>query len=276
MLNDKQRHTTTNSVNNDTQLITYRVRRVSRSMMASQCVTMPRSKLQDSWVADNLYLEATQETLNQFWFKGQQLTETYWGSEVVLKDLMHESGLSPGGVVNDTFDQRFRDASEEWLNFGLNQDSHEYITDPAHVEAYGAWVSEKDDSEPSNYMCYDQAWDNNTFMGGINKVEYTPEMLDQLDQLNWYFNFVWNPEQGIGSSEEMFVPDLNVELQLVAVGDNHGIAKCQFGGVFVPKGVLRYLGSMAQVGTKFNASVTFVNQRYPWRVSKNSVTYIHY
>ena len=74
----------------------------------------------------------------------------------------------------------------------------------------------------------------------------------------------------------MFVPDLNVELQLVSVGDNHGIAKCQFGGVFVPKGVLKFLGPMAQVGTKFNASVTFVNQRYPWRVTKDSVTYIHY
>ena len=112
---------------------------------------------------------------------------------------------------------------------------------------------------------------------GADLVEYTPEMLDQIDQLNWYFNFSCGiPSKGLGARKEMFVPDLNVELQLVSVGDNHGIAKCQFGGVFVPKGVLKYLGSMAQVGTKFNASVTFVNQRYPWRVTKNSVTYIHY
>ena len=98
---------------------------------------------------------------------------------------------------------------------------------------------------------------------GTDLVEYTPEMLDQTDQLNWYFNFVWNPEQGIGCEEGMFVPDLNVELQLVSVGDNHGIAKCQFGGVFVPKGVLKYLGSMAQVGTKFNASVTIREPEIP-------------
>lgn len=252
--------------------------------MASQVhwspgVTMPKSMLKDSWVADNLYLEApNQETLNQFWFKGQQLTESYWGSEVVLKNLMHESGLTENGIVNETYDQRFKDACEDWIHFEGNTRSalREYVSDPDHHEAYDAWLKEAEYDKSCNYICYDQAWDNNTFMGGINKVEYTPEMLDQLDQLNWYFNFVWNPEQGVGCGEEMFVPDLNVELQLVSVGDNHGIAKCQFGGVFVPKGVLKYLGTMAQVGTKFNASVTFVNQRYPWRVTKNSVTYIHY
>ena len=253
---------------------------VSKKSMASHCVTMPRTKLQDSFAANNLYLEApNQETLNQFWFHGQQLTDSYWGSEVVLKNLMHESGLTKDGIVNETYDQRFRDACEDWMHFEGNTRSalREYISDPDHQEAYDAWIKEADYGKPCNYRYYDQAWDCMPLMGrGADLVEYTPEMLDQIDQLNWYFNFVWNPEQGIGCEEGMFVPDLNVELQLVSVGDNHGIAKCQFGGVFVPKGVLKYLGPMAQVGTKFNASVTFVNQRYPWRVTKNSVTYIHY
>lgn len=243
--------------------------------MASHCVTMPRSKLQDSFAAENLYLEApNQETLNQFWFHGQQLTDSYWGSEVVLKNLMHESGLTKDGVVNETYDERFRDACEDWMHFEGNTRSalREYVSDPEHQEAYDTWLKETDYGKPCNYLYYDQAWDCTPLMGrGTDLVEYTPEMLDQLDQLNWYFNFVWNPEQGVGGEEEMVVPDLNVDLQLVKVGANHGVAKCQFGGVFVPKSVLKYLGEYAKEGICFEASVTFVNQRFPWRIIQNSV-----
>lgn len=242
--------------------------------MASECVTMPRSKLQDCWVSDHLYLEApNQETLNQFWFQGQQLTDTYCGSEIVLMELMRESGLTFDGVVNKTYDQRFRYATEEFLRLQKQPYStREYISDPEHLAAYDGWIKEGDHDLPCNYRYYDQAWDCTPLMGrGTDLVEYTPEMLDQLDQLNWYFNFVWNPEQGVGGEEEMVVPDLNVDLQLVKVGANHGVAKCQFGGVFVPKSVLKYLGEYAKEGICFEASVTFVNQRFPWRIVQNSV-----
>ena len=73
----------------------------------------------------------------------------------------------------------------------------------------------------------------------------------------------------------MYNPKPLCENKPVSVGENHGVAKSPMGSVFVPKGVLRFLGSKAQVGQEFSASLVFVEgARYPWRVVKNSVQHI--
>ena len=72
------------------------------------------------------------------------------------------------------------------------------------------------------------------------------------------------------------IPEQYGEVELVSVGENHGVAKSPMGSVFVPRGVLRFLGSKAQVGQEFSASLEFVEgARYPWRVVKNSVHHIN-
>jgi hypothetical protein len=117
-----------------------------------------------------------------------------------------------------------------------------------------------------------------------NVAKFTPEMLEQREQLNWNFNFLWTREQVIGNkrsehfmrSDVVEIPEQYGEVELVSVGENHGVAKSPMGSVFVPRGVLKFLGSKAQVGQEFSASLEFVEgARYPWRVVKNSVQHIY-
>ena len=119
-----------------------------------------------------------------------------------------------------------------------------------------------------------------------NVVKFTPEMLEQREQLNWNFNFLWNKAAGEDGRpwcnwvrpgcEEMYIPEQYGGIELVSVGENHGVAKSPMGSVFVPRGVLKFLGSKAQVGQEFSASLEFVEgARYPWRVVKNSVQHIN-
>ena len=109
-----------------------------------------------------------------------------------------------------------------------------------------------------------------------NVAKFTPEMLEQRNHLNWYFNFHWNTTFFPGDTMSTVIPEQYGEVELVSVGENHGVAKSPMGSVFVPRGVLRFLGSKAQVGQEFSASLEFVEgARYPWRVVKNSVQHIN-
>lgn len=159
-------------------------------------------------------------------------------------------------------DEEVEDALEQWRNCGMDE-----LHEPSYFSDYVGFP------EP--------------LLDDRGKVaKFTPEMLEQREQLNWIFNFVWNKASGEDGrpwcewvrpgSEEMYIPEQYGEIELVSVGENHGVAKSPMGSVFVPRGVLKYLGSKAQVGQEFSASMEFVEgARYPWRVVKNSVLHIN-
>ena len=74
------------------------------------------------------------------------------------------------------------------------------------------------------------------------------------------------------------VPDNNRLLELTAVGENHGVAKCVFGAVYVPKSALNHLqyNGGAEIGTIFDGDITFTpNNKFPWRLQKNGITFTY-
>ena len=133
--------------------------------------------------------------------------------------------------------------------------------------------------EPSYFSEWNQA------LGGgiVTDKMFTPEMLAQRDALNWHYNFKWNQEGFPGCpntrfEEIMGVPDQTELLELVAVGDNHGVAKCVFGAIFVPKSALTHLyyNGGAEVGTIFDGEITFTpNNKFPWRLKHNGVVFTY-
>lgn len=226
------------------------------------------------------------------------------GHHAEIFELMLESGM-----IDDW--GPFFEAEKE-AKQSLNSSDEDCITDPTHIEAYEQWVSaqEQDIHQPSYFSDYagypepvfwcpeaglfGQGSDESDCKmlspllkdnrGGL--VKFTPEKLEQREQFNWNFNFLWNKAVGEGGQpwcnwvrpgcEEMYIPEQYGGIELVSVGENHGVAKSPMGSVFVPRGVLRFLGSNAQVGQEFSASLEFVEgARYPWRVVKNSVQHIN-
>jgi len=185
-----------------------------------------------------------------------------------LQALQKDTGLILLGVEEDDpkeyiVDEEIEDALELWRDCGMDE-----LHEPSYFSDYVGFP------EP--------------LLDDRGKVaKFTPEMLEQREQLNWIFNFVWNTPQGPGGgrpwcnwvragSEDMHIPEQFGEIELVSVGENHGVAKSPMGSVFVPRGVLKFLGSKAQVGQEFSASLEFVEgARYPWRVVKNSVQHIN-
>ena len=151
------------------------------------------------------------------------------------------------------------------------------------------WGPSMDDlHQPSLFTEYNQAEGTTTWVGAAEmeknmKIpEYTPEMLAQRGDLNWAFNFLWNtypiPCRWTGFEEIMEVPDQIELLELVAVGDNHGVAKCMFGAVFLPKGAITHLqyNGGAEVGTIFDGEITFTpHNKFPWRLKKNGITFTY-
>ena len=137
--------------------------------------------------------------------------------------------------------------------------------------------------------------------------KFTPEMLIQRDNLNELFNFgrikthltsnpgYDDPEPGYYDVEALPYPHwgptllmdgknfsivsceiepIECDLELLSVGDGHGIAKCEYGTVFVPKSSLKHLGNLREmnyegsvgVGQQFKSWISFVNDKYPWRI----------
>ena len=139
-----------------------------------------------------------------------------------------------------------------------------------------------DINEPS----YFNEWNQSTGLSNLirnHKGEgqrFTPEMLVQRDNLNWLYNSRdWSNDE---------IPDQLRELEVVSLGENFGLAKCEEGSVFLPKSTLKHIrnvtekqqeeyynnGSLA-VGSKFEAWVTFTAGKYPWRVAFGGVTNIY-
>ena len=214
------------------------------------------------------------------------------GQEEIF-ELMMESGM-----IDDW--GPFFEAEKE-AKQSLNSSDEDCITDPSHIEAYGQWVSaqEQDIHQPSYFSDYagypepvfwcpeaglfgqDSDESECNMLSPLLKddrgqlVKFTPEMLEHRNHLNWQFNFHWNTTFFPGDTMTTVIPEQYGEVELVSVGENHGVAKCPMGSVFVPRGVLKFLGKKAQVGQEFSASLEFVEgARYPWRVVKNSVQHI--
>ena len=162
--------------------------------------------------------------------------------------------------------------------------------------AYELWCSEESNMDdlhkPSLFTEYNQATGESEFIGAdqlsknMKIPQFTPEMLAQRDDLNQMFNFQWNtnflPSSIKGPSGLLFsnsvVPDQTELLEITATGDNHGVAKCAFGAVFVPKAALKYLewNGGHSVGTLFDAEITFTpGNKFPWRVKKDGVTFTY-
>ncbi len=162
--------------------------------------------------------------------------------------------------------------------------------------AYELWSSngtKMDDLHtPSLFTEYNQATGDSEFIGAdqIQKnmkiPQFTPEMLAQRDDLNQMFNFRWNTNYFPSSIKDpsgllfsnSVVPDQTELLEITATGDNHGVAKCAFGAVFVPKAALKYLewNGGAEVGTIFDGEITFTpDNKFPWRLKKNGVTWTY-
>jgi len=162
-----------------------------------------------------------------------------------------------------------------------------------HGTAYEQWIQEDanmdDLHEPSLFTEWNQVEGCSTYVGadqvGKNmKIrEFTPEMLQQREDLNWFFNFKWNQERFPGYpntrfEEIMKVPDQIELLELTAVGDKHGVAKCVFGAVFVPRGALKHLqhNGGAEVGTIFDGEITFApGNKFPWRLTRDGVKFTY-
>jgi hypothetical protein len=158
-------------------------------------------------------------------------------------------------------------------------DPKESIQDPEIAEALDQWRAGCDTMddlhEPSYFVEWNQGEGGETWVGGDwlswrdGKIpQYTPEMLEQRDALNWMYNFVWNTT----------VPEIVELLELVAVGENYGIAKCVFGAVYVPKSALNdpHNHGGAEVGTIFDGEISFSpRNKFKWRLVKDGVTFTY-
>lgn len=131
-------------------------------------------------------------------------------------------------------------------------DPKESIQDPEIAAALDQWRAGCDTMDdlhqPSYFLEWNQGEGGETWVGGdwsswVNgKIpQYTPEMLEQRDALNWMYNFHWNTTLFPGDTMTSVIPEVEIEMEIVAAGDSHAVAKCKYGSVFVPKGALKHI-----------------------------------
>ncbi len=194
-----------------------------------------------------------------------------------LADLMIECGMHWDYGPNRSTVLAHNDEMEEWEEHGT---------------AYEKWCQEDvnmdDLHEPSYFLEWNQGEGAATWVGGgeLHKngakvPQFTPEMLLQRDMLNYFYNFKWNTCDRFTIAryvQNSIVPDQTELLELVAVGDNHGVAKCLFGAVYVPKSALKHLqyNGGCEIGTIFDGEITFTPEnKFPWRLMHNGITFTY-
>jgi hypothetical protein len=200
------------------------------------------------------------------WMRGEDAYSDI--SELMVESGMHwDYGPFRAAVIATTFEM------EEWEEHGT---------------AYDKWcqgeVSMDDLHEPSLFTEWNQGTGESNFVGAdqIDKnmkiTKFTPEMLQQRDDLNHMFNFLWNPPYDPKDPSPSIVPNQTDLLTLTAVGEHHGVAKCHFGAVFVPRGAIQYLqrNGGAKVGTIFDGEITFTPEnKFPWRLTRDGVKFTY-
>jgi hypothetical protein len=227
--------------------------------------------------------------------EGRSVTEIdLWGPETIT--------AMPGAAAWVRGDDAYNDISELMIESGMHWDygpfraaviatTYEMEEWEEHGTAYEQWChgeANMDDlHEKSLFTEWNQATGKSEFIGAdqlsknMKVPQFTPEMLAQRDDLNRMFNLKWNePQTWLPGTPwtPMYVPDQTELLEITATGDNHGVAKCAFGAVFVPKGVLKHLewNGGHSVGTLLDAEITFTpGNKFPWRVKKNGVTFTY-
>ncbi len=232
------------------------------------------------------FAHLTEATLSfpNMYDEGRSVTEIdLWGPETIT--------AMPGAAAWVRGEDAYNDIATLMIESGMHWDYGPYRAAVlAHIDemedweehgtAYEKWCQEHtnmdDLHEPSYFLEWNQGEGAATWVGGgelhknRGKVpQFTPEMLLQRDMLNYFFNFKWNT----GTA-----PDQTELLELVAVGDNHGVAKCEFGAVYVPKSALthlRYNGGCG-IGTIFDGEITFTpDNKFPWRLKHNGITFTY-
>jgi len=186
-----------------------------------------------------------------------------WSLEMV-EELAIATGMAGGRIIASGEEQ---DPEPVWKHGPC--DSTEFINDPEIETALDLWREQDnmdDISEPSYFTQWDQSLNGTTWVSdgnpqNLDPVLLTPEMLEQTDKLN----ILWDEEDPY-----QVIADQLVTLEVLAVGDKHGVAKCAYGGVFLTKGTLTYLRGV-KIGDKFNCWITFTNAKYPWRTVVNGV-----
>jgi hypothetical protein len=171
---------------------------------------------------------------------------------------------------------------------GSDGEDHQCIIDPEHESALVEWregpPNMDDLHEPSYFNEWDQSTGRVAFVCDARGIaqKFNPEMLLQRHTLNCRYNFEEGRVLLIGKvdhipvwiNEKDIVHDTTELLELISVGDNHGVAKSQFGAVFVPKGAINYLkhNGGATVGTIFDGEITFTSEnKFPWRLKRDGV-----
>ncbi len=161
----------------------------------------------------------------------------------MLEELCDESGMD---WDSGPYCKEIRTAVDEL------DDPKESIQDPEIAEALDLWRFGGDNMddlhEPSYFVEWNQGEQHDAWVGGDwsswknGKIpQYTPEMLAQRDALNWMFNFHWNTTFYPGDTMSSVIPDVEIEMEIVAAGDSHAVAKCKYGSVFIPKGALKHI-----------------------------------
>jgi len=204
----------------------------------------------------------------------------------MLEELCDESGMD---WDNGPYCEGIRGAVDEL------DDPKESIQDPEIAAALDQWRAGCDTMddlhEPSYFVEWNQGEQHEAWVGGDwsswknGKIpQYTPEMLAQRDALNWMFNFHWNGPKSLWAVSENHpqwrdtVPDTTELLELVAVGENYGVAKCEYGAVFVPKGAINFLqhNGGATVGTIFDGEIAFTpGKKFLWRLTRDGVKFTY-
>ena len=187
-------------------------------------------------------------------------------NSTVIHELAYESGLLEVGSWTEEETQHFRDQEELRAAYeGGRFTPKDFINDPEIEEALDVWRSSgMDDLHDKSYFKEMVQGGESVWMTDArNQVQqFTPEMLEQRVDLNGLFDTD-------GGYDYL---DKELELEIVGIGESHGVAKSKYGGVFVAKGVLKYLGpERGYIGYKFKCWCMFTNAKYPWRTSVNGV-----
>jgi len=192
-----------------------------------------------------------------------------WSLEMV-EELAIATGMAGGRIIASGEEP---DPEPVWKHGPC--DSTEFINDPKIEAALDLWREQDnmdDISEPSYFTQWDQSLNGTTWVSdgnpqNLDPVLLTPEMLEQNDKLN----ILWDEEGSHHLNNP--IPDQLVTLEVLAIGDKHGVAKSPYGGVFVTKGAITYLlrDGGVKIGDKFNCWITFTNAKYPWRTVVNGV-----
>jgi len=190
-------------------------------------------------------------------------------------DMVHQVPFGP-------IKQQLRDLDEEMERLYFDQappgcmNDNQCILDPEHAAALDEWRSEGVPMEKSLFTEWNQSTGKAEFIGGSNghPHQFTPEMLEQRDNLNRCFNHLWNnphftsiPENYPQELEDPW--DQRIEVEILHIGDNYAVGKCEFGGVYIPRGAVKHLKNIdcCEVGGQIVADLSFSGKKHPWWVT---------